>query len=266
MSRALLDEHRRIWETKPVLRTIYGRWFDLLLEEAPREGRALEIGAGPGFLGAHTRRARPDLRLVQSDILAAPWQDLAADCLQLPLKRRSMNAVLGIDVIHHLARPATFFSEAARVLVARGRLAVVEPWVTPLSFPIYRWLHQEGCRLGLDPWDPFALGSVTHKEAFQGDGAVVWKLARATPAARWHDLGFGAPRLTLLNGFAYLLSLGFKPASLLPPKLAGAVLTLDDTLERWAPWLGMRVLAVWERGGEPGLPDGGSSDGTAPRA
>jgi SAM-dependent methyltransferase len=256
VSRALLDEHRRIWEAKPVLGSIYGRWFDLLLEEAPNEGRALEIGAGPGFLGAHTRRMRPDLRLVQSDILAAPWQDLVADCLQLPLRRRSMDAVLGIDVIHHLARPAAFFSEAARVLGAGGRLAVVEPWVTPLSFPIYRWLHQEGCRPGLDPWDPFELGTATHKEAFQGDGAVMWKLARATPASRWHDLGFGAPRLTLLNGFAYLLSLGFKRGSLLPQKMAGVVLALDDALGGWAPWLGMRVLAVWERRPDPGLPHG----------
>ena len=92
-----------------------------------------------------------------------------------------MDSVLGIDVIHHLARPAAFFSEAARVLGPGGRLAVVEPWVTPFSFPIYRWLHQEGCRLDLDPWDPFGLGTLTSKEAFQGDGAVVWRLARTTP-------------------------------------------------------------------------------------
>ncbi len=87
---------------------------------------------------------------------------------------------------------------------------------------------------------------------------MVWKLARVTPVSRWHDLGFEAPRLTLLNGFAYLLSLGFKPASLLPRRLAGAVLALDHQLERWAPWLGMRVLAVWERRADPAGPNGGN--------
>jgi len=230
-----------------VLRAIYGGWFDLLLAESPSGGQALEIGSGPGFLGAHARRTRSDLRLFETDILATPWQDAVADALHLPLRGQSMSTVVGIDVIHHLARPAAFFSEAARILAAGGRLAVVEPWVTPFSYPIYRWLHQEGCRLGLDPWDPFDLGRSPRKEAFQGDGAVMWKLAKATPDSRWHDLGFGRPHLTVLNGFAYLLSLGFKPASLLPPSMANAVLALDRRLSRWAPWFGMRVLAVWER-------------------
>ncbi len=247
MSQRLLGEHRRVWEAKPVLRAIYGSWFDLLLAQSPPGGQVLEIGSGPGFLGAHARRTRPDLRLFETDILGTPWQDAVADALHLPLRGQSIPTVVGIDVIHHLARPAALFSEAARVLAVGGRLAAVEPWVTPLSFPIYRWLHQEGCRLDLDPWDPFGLGSHSGKEAFQGDGAVVWKLARTTPDARWRELGFGPPRLTILNGFAYLLSLGFKPASLLPRSLAGSVLALDRKLARWAPWLGMRVLAVWER-------------------
>ena len=247
MSRLLLEEHRRIWEAKPVLRTIYGAWFDLLLGEARVASRALEIGAGPGFLGAHARRNRPDLRLVQSDILATPWQDTVADCLHLPLRKGSMSTVLGIDVIHHLARPAQFFAEAARVLEPGGKLAVVEPWVTPLSYPIYRWLHQEGCRLDLDPWDPFHLGTGAAKDAFQGDAAVVYRLARTTPPSRWHELGLRPPRLTVLNGFAYLLSLGFKQRSMLPAVLARAVMRLDDALFALAPGLGMRVLAVWER-------------------
>jgi hypothetical protein len=213
------------------------------------------------LLGEHARRTRQDLRLVETDILTTPWQSAVADCLSLPLRGQSISAVLGLDVVHHLARPSAFFSEAARVLVAGGRLAVVEPWITPLSFPIYRWLHQEGCRRDLDPWDPFDLGSQFRKEAFQGDAAVVWKLVKETPDSRWRELGFGAPHLTVLNGFGYVLSRGFKPATLLPRFLAGTILGLDRRLESWAPWLGMRVLAVWERD-RAALASGGN----APRA
>ena len=64
--------------------------------------------------------------------------------------------------------------------------------------------------------------------------------------------GSAAPRLRVLNGFAYLLSLGFKPASLLPPQLADVALALDEGLGPLAPGLGMRVLAVWERSGDAG--------------
>jgi SAM-dependent methyltransferase len=252
VSRSLLDEHRRVWEGKPALRAIYGLWFDLLLAEAPPGGRALEIGSGPGFLGAHARRTRPDLRLLETDILATPWQDAAADSLRLPLRRESMDTMLGVDVVHHLARPARLFSEAARVLVPGGRLVFVEPWVTPLSYPIYRWLHQEGCRLDLDPWNPFGLSGDAGKDAFQGDAAVVWRLVRTTLPSLWRDLGFEPPRVTVLNGLAYLLSLGFKRGSLLPPRMTSAMLRLDAMLVPWAAGLGLRVLVVWDRAGHAG--------------
>ena len=247
MSRALLEEHRRVWQAKPVLRTVYGVWFDALLGEAPPAARVLEVGAGPGFFLAHARSRRPDLRLTASDIERTPWQDLAADCLRLPLRDRSLDTIVGLDVIHHLAQPASFFSEAARTLVPGGRVAVVEPWVTPFSYPIYRWLHQEGCRLDLDPWDPFPAEGAAPKDAFRGDGAVVWRLLRTTPGARWRALGFDPPRLNVLNAFAYLASLGFKPATLLPGSLARPLLALDRAAQAFAPWLGLRAFVVWER-------------------
>jgi SAM-dependent methyltransferase len=247
VSRALLEEHRRVWQAKPALGRIYGVWFDAILKEAPLAGRMLEVGAGPGFFRTHARSARPDLKLTASDIEKAPWQDLAADCLRLPVRGRSLDTIAGLDVIHHLARPASFFAEAARTLVPGGKVVVVEPWVTPFSYPIYRWLHQEGCRLDLDPWDPFRVDGITPKDAFQGDGAVVTRLLRTTAAAQWAALGFSPPRLLVLNTFAYLLSLGFKPGTLLPSFMVRPLVALDQTAQAVAPWLGLRAFVVWER-------------------
>ena len=247
MSLALLDEHRAVWASKPVLAGIYGVWFDALLDGLPTGSAVLEVGAGPGFLKEHARGRAPRGPVFSSDLLAVPWNDLAADALRLPFRGACLGAVIGVDVLHHLARPATFFTEVARVLRTRGTLAVVEPWVTPLSFPIYRWLHQEGCRLGLDPWDPFGAGEA--KDAFEGDAAVVFKMVRETEPARWHDLGFEPPRLRVLNAFAYLLSLGFKRGSLLPRPALPWLQRLDRQLAPLAPWLGLRALVVWERRG-----------------
>lgn len=253
MSRELLVEHREIWNGKPVLARVYRPWFDALLAEGGPGARLLEVGAGPGFLAAYARTARPDLRLTSMDVLEAPWNDLVGDGLRLPLREGAVQAVLGLDLVHHLARPAAFFAEVARVLAPGGRLAVVEPWVTPLSFPVYRWLHQEGCRPGLDPWDPFRVGE-GEKDAFEGDAAVVWALVRRTPAPRWRELGFEPPRVRVLNGFAYLLSLGFKRGSLLPASLTPAVQGMDRAAGFAAPLLGMRAFAVWTKG--PTSPDG----------
>ena len=57
MSLERLREHRRIWESKPVLAQIYKVWFDLLLAELADAGRVLEVGAGPGFLSEYVRNA-----------------------------------------------------------------------------------------------------------------------------------------------------------------------------------------------------------------
>jgi SAM-dependent methyltransferase len=237
-----LQEHRRLWAAKPVLARVYEPWFATLLDAAPRGGRVLEAGAGPGFLKDAARERRPDLRWIASDLLRTPWNDLAADAGRLPLASGSVDTVVGLDVLHHLAAPAAFFAEAARVLRTAGTLALVEPWITPLSWVVYRFFHQEDCRLSVDPWDPFP-GS--GKDSFDGDAAVPWKIVRETPPARWRELGLLPPRVARLNAFAYLLSLGFRPGSLLPEPLVGAMMGVDRATQPIAPLAALRAALTW---------------------
>jgi SAM-dependent methyltransferase len=244
---ARLAEHRRIWEGKPVLSRVYAVWFDALLASLAPGSRVVEVGAGPGFLSGHARRRAPGLPWVATDVLETPWNDVVADGLRLPFRPRAFDAVVGLDLVHHLARPAAFFAEAARVLRPGGRIAVIEPWVSALSYPIYRWLHHETCTLGVDPWNPFGHRETEGKDPFQGDAAVLWRLVRATAPQRWRELGFEPPVVTRLNGFAYLLSLGFRKGSLLPGPLAAALIGADRALRPLARYAGMRALAVWER-------------------
>lgn len=241
-----LEEHRRIWGAKPVLSLVYEPWFDALLDQAGSAQRVLEIGAGPGFLGAHARRRRPDLRWVATDILAAPWNDVAADAARMPFAAGAFDAVLCLDLVHHLARPRDFFAESARVLRAGGRIAAIEPWVSPLSYPIYRWLHEEGCDLRIDPWDPFA-ASAGAKEAFEGNGALTWRVARSGDARQWAAMGLGPPRVRALNAFGYLLSLGFRRRSLLPARLAPLAHRIDEATRVLAPLAAMRAMIVWPK-------------------
>ena len=244
MSRTRLDEHRRLWQQKPVLERVYTPWFEALLADAAPGARVLEVGAGPGFLAAFARERRPDLCWIASDLSAAPWNDLAADAERLPLADGSLQAVVGLDVLHHLSRPAGFFREAARVLAPGGRLALVEPWVTPLSWVVYRFFHRERCRLSVDPWDPFPGAA---KDAFDGDAAVPWRIVRRTKAEEWRALGFAPPHPRLVNGFAYLLSLGFRPGSLLPLPAAGAAVAIDRWAAPLAPLGALRAALAWER-------------------
>lgn len=245
MSLERLREHRALWADKPELAAIYGVWFERLLAVLPRGARVVELGAGPGFMAAHARVHRPDLGWVATDHVAAPWNDLAADALRLPLRTAGVDALALLDVVHHLARPFRFFAEAARVLRPGGHIVAVEPWVSPLSYPVYRFAHQEGCTLGLDPERPFPEEG---KDVFDGDAAVVRRLVKDTPEARWRELGLAPPRVELINTFAYLPSLGFRPRSLLPGALLRPLLALDRATAPLAPLTAFRALAVWTRG------------------
>jgi SAM-dependent methyltransferase len=244
MSLERLAEHRRLWRAKPVLARVYAPWFAALVDAAPAGARVLEVGAGPGLLAEFASARRSDLRWIASDLHGAPWNTLAADAGQLPLATGSVESVLGLDVLHHLEAPADFFEEAARVLRPGGRVALVEPWISPLSWLVYHVFHEESCRLGVDPWSPFPPGG---KDSFDGDAAVPWRMTRTTPAGRWDELGFSPPRVDRLNAFAYLLSLGFRPASLLPAPLAGPLLALDRASRPLAPLTALRALLTWEK-------------------
>ena len=244
MSRARLEQHRRLWATKPLLARVYAPWFEALLAEAAHAGRVVEVGAGPGTLQAFARERRPDLAWLASDLEPVPWNDVAADAGRLPVRSGIADAVLGLDVLHHLPDPAAFFSEAARVLRPSGRLALVEPWISPLSWPIYRFFHEEDCRLRVDPWRPFPGGD---KAAFDGDAALPWRIVQNAQDADWRRFGLGPPRVSRLNAFAYLLSLGFRQASLLPVFLADAALSLDRWSAPLAPLTALRAFIGWDR-------------------
>lgn len=246
MSLSRLHEHRAIWERKPVLAQVYEVWFDLLLGELAHRDRVLEVGAGPGFLSEYVRRVAPGRTWVATDVLPAPWNDVVADGLRLPFRNGCVDGIAALDLIHHLASPAAFFAEAARVLGPGGRIVAVEPWVTPLSYPVYRWLHREGCDLSLDPWRPFGPAG-EGKPAFDGDAAVLYRVVRTAKTEDWARLGFRPPRVRILNGFGYLLSLGFRERSLLPRRLARLMRTLDAALDALSPATGMRALVVWQR-------------------
>lgn len=238
MSLDLLRKHRRVFADKAVLADVYGVWFDRLIAGLPQGARVLEAGAGPGLFVPHARRVRPDLRWIALDLIEAEWNDVVADAQVLPFRDGSFDAVVGIDFIHHLSTPLEFFRDVARVLKPGGELRVVEPWVSPFSYPIYRFLHQEGATLGLDPTRPFQKGD--SKEPFEGDAGVTRAIASKVEAATWRAVGYvGRPAFEPINGFAYLLSYGFKDGSFLPRSLVGAMLAIDRAVP--AGFTAMRV-------------------------
>lgn len=107
--------------------------------------RILEIGAGAGvsriFLGKY--------EIVRTDYLRETDESVfgGIDVQSLPYKSSSFDAVFGIDFLHHIPEPFSALKEMKRVVFSdnhtSGKIVIIEPHVSFVSFPIYRLFHEE---------------------------------------------------------------------------------------------------------------------------
>jgi SAM-dependent methyltransferase len=234
------EENRRQWQRKPVLRAIYNDLYRRMAAQCV-PGRTLEVGGGSG----NFKEFAGDV--IASDVTFAPWLDLVADAQRLPFAAASLANIVMVDVVHHIERPRRFFADAARVLEPGGRIVMVEPAVTAASWPFYRFVHQEPVRMDVDPLGDGA--PAASRDAFNGNQAIPTLLvgrhrrrfAELFPTLRLH-------RVDWISLFAYPLSGGFKPWTLIPAGLVSPVLRLEAAVEPWlGRALGFRLLIVVEK-------------------
>lgn len=240
MSREVLREHRATWMQKPILREIYHDFYRRILAfSAP--GKSLEIGGGSGNLKEYSSD------VISTDIVPNAWLDAAADAQALPFANAIFANVVMVDVLHHIERPIRFLAEALRVLRPGGRLLMVEPAITPVSWLSYRFFHPEPVVMTADPLADGA--AIQGREPFDANQAIP-TLLFGRYRRRLEAL---FPALELIHFerfsfFAYPLSGGFRPWSLLPPGWGSRVIRMEDAL---APMLGplmaFRLLAVLEK-------------------
>jgi SAM-dependent methyltransferase len=237
---ARFQAHRLAWHANPALRELYGRWYGRVREALPPTGPFVELGSGPGF----ARHFVPEITL--TDLVMAPWLDRQVDAQALPFADGSVSALVLFDVLHHLPAPARFFAEAVRVLRPGGRIVACEPYLSPLSYPVYRYFHEEGLVLGVDP---LAEAAALDRDPFEANQAIPTLLfARGAAALTARFPALRLLRLDRLAGLAYPASGGFARKPLLPLRLWRALLSAEDVLPAVAfRLIGFRQLAVLER-------------------
>jgi len=237
-SSEILDERRRVWGSKEIIRRLYSRWY-AVIRGALRPGRTLELGGGSGNLSDFLPEA------ITSDIVYEPWLDAVMDAHAIPFKEESLDNIVLFDVLHHLAAPAVFFQEVERVLRAKGRAIMMEPYVSWLSFPVYRFLHAEGMEWDTDP---FLDQSSERKEPFEGNQAVPTLIFQKQKEKFLET----CPRLRIIRQetmdlFLYPLSGGFHNPSLCPLFLWGPLEILERVLRPFNRFLAFRLFVVLEK-------------------
>lgn len=240
MTAEVLAEHRAIWRDKPVLRAIYSNYYRKIVSWC-RKGKSLEIGGGSGNL----KEFATDV--ITTDVAEMPWLDAVADAQTLPFADRAFANIVMVDVLHHIEQPRLFLAEAERVLQPGGRLIMIEPAITLLSAPFYRWFHPEPVDMSADP-----LAEITPdlgRDPFDSNQAIptllcgrdLDRLSRSFP-------GLELVKFEKFDFLAYPLSGGFRRWSLLPAWAVPGVLKLESFfLPLIGRWLAFRMLAVFEK-------------------
>jgi SAM-dependent methyltransferase len=234
----ILAERRGIWKSKAVIRKLYSRWCDAI-GKALRPGKALELGGGSGNLKEYFPH------VITSDVIFVPWLDAVMDGHRLPFKDRSLDNIVLFDVLHHLAAPAVFFEEAERTLKQKGRVVIMEPYISPASFIVYQFFHPEGMKWGEEP---FKASWNTDKKPFDSNQAIptlIFEKRRDEFKRRYPDLKILHYERT--DFLVYPLSGGFHHPSLCPPFLWNSLDYGERLLRPLSRFLAFRLFVVLEK-------------------
>jgi SAM-dependent methyltransferase len=218
---------------------VYRGWHQEIAERLSRApGQTVELGSGIGRL----KETIPDV--VLTDVEPTKYADIVASADALPFGDGSVANLVLIDVFHHLARPAAFLDEAARVLAPGGRVVLLEPYCSPVSSVAYRHLHHEDVSFetsGLEADESLAGSPWTGNLARP---TVAFFRQREEISRRWPRLGVAEARL--LTSPAYPLSGGYSRRSLAPAFLYPVLSVLERLALPLLPFIAFRCLVVLE--------------------
>lgn len=223
--------HKNIILNKKSLRELYEQFYQEIQSKIAALGtqrKVVELGSGGGFLKNHISD------LITTDIKPLPDVDLVFSAEEMPFDKSSVDAFVGINVLHHFRSPKLFFSEAVRCLRPLGKIVFIEPANSPWGRFVYQHFHHER----FDPdssWENVGSGPMT-----SANGAIPWIIfyrdrrvfADQFPSLKIIDIRFHSP-------FRYLLSGGLSYRDIFPLTFHHMVTGFENALAPLNSLLGM---------------------------
>ncbi|MCP4625194.1 MAG: class I SAM-dependent methyltransferase [bacterium] len=228
--------NQTILKNKPVLKKLLTRYYDEMISFLQPGGRTLELGSGGGFFKERYPQA------IASDILQVSNLDIVMDGLAIPFKNGSINNIVLRGVLHHIHDPFAFFEECERILQDGGRIIINDPYISPFSFLINKYIHFEHCdyswQLKRNKGQPLmdcnlALASIIFKK-------------------RIHDFTQTFPNLNIIHTnrhtyFIYLLTGGYSYPSLIPTCFFETAMIFEKLLSPFRNLLANILFIVLEK-------------------
>ena len=204
---AITELRKKIILSKPLLKSIYDEWYQLLARELPSvEGQVLELGSGAGYCGEFIRD------LITSETTHCLGVRVVADAQRLPFADRSLRAIVMTNVMHHIPDAYRFFAEASRCLRLGGKLLMIDPWLTSWSRIVYKYLHPEAYSPEATDWSFASTGPLSG--ANTALPWIVFGRDRGKFEAEFPE--FSIEKIQPMLPFRYLVSGGVSMRSLMP--------------------------------------------------
>jgi SAM-dependent methyltransferase len=239
----LIDDLRvqdEAWRSRPIVRRLYGDWYRLVVSQLSAvDGSTVELGSGISRFIEHYPAA------VATDIQPTPWVDEVVDAERLPYEDAEVANLVLIDVFHHLPSPARFFDSASRVLARRGRVVLLEPYCSQVSYFAYRRFHHERTDLDAPPFADDEHAATSPMAANQARATLVFFRNADEYTRRWPSLPIVDRRLLAL--LTYPLSGGFTRPKLVPDAAYRSLSLAERALSPLARLLAFRCLVVLEK-------------------
>jgi SAM-dependent methyltransferase len=237
-----VDLNVRLWERKPILRRVYKDFFTMIAGKIDSDlpGDIVEIGSGIGDI----QEVIPNC--IRTDFFSSPWIDRVENIYHLSFPTASLSHLVMIDVFHHLKHPGNALDECRRVLVERGRIILLEPYISVLGLFVYGFVHREPVSLFRPiAWHAPASWSWQDDDyyAAQGNATRVFESRKYLETMQDWSL-IHKRRMAALH---YVASGGYRGPQLYPDKWFSRVKAISAVLDHFPSLFATRLLAVLER-------------------
>jgi len=209
----------------PGLRSYFSFLYKIVNQELEKFDSILEVGAGAAISEIFLEQ-----RIVRTDILPFNDFDVMGHCSMenLPFKESQFEAVLAFDSIHHSEKPSKSILELLRVTREGGKIILVEPFVSPLSYLPYKMFHHEDTSWDFREKGSIALSSRNLNPAMGDQGVSRFIINQLS---NWRSTNF--PKLivsiTYLSPFSFFATGGVS-SPLKTPKIFVNFLIQVETL------------------------------------
>ena len=230
-----LENYKEAWKSKKVLRLIYKDFYNIISSHCI-DGNILEIGGGIGNFEISGRK------IIKTDVQNSDSINFVADAHNLPISDSSFENIVLIDVLHHLDCPVNFLKEASRVLKKNGRIIMIEPGISPVSWFLYKIGHDEEVDMS---WQA-SMDCVpdSGKKPYDSNQAIPTLLFNRSNAIL-DNLNLSVMNKKWLSLFVYPLSGGFQKWSLIPSSFVSFMLKVESKILPFlGPIMAFRLVVV----------------------